>query len=70
MNNGVASPQWDDVEVEVIRKLRLLRAAWEHTAAGDPALHKALVRDIYLPVIAQLGRFCVAVDERVEEQDE
>lgn len=59
--NETPTPDWDAIEHEVIRKLRYLRAAWEHTASSEPELHELMKRDLYLPAIKNLGAFCVAV---------
>jgi hypothetical protein len=61
--NETPTPDWDAIEREVIRKLRYLSAAWEHTAANEPELHELMKRDLYLPTIKHLGAFCVAVKE-------
>ncbi len=61
--NETPTPNWDAIEREVIRKLRYLRAAWEHTASNEPELHELMKRDLYLPTIKHLGAFCVAVRE-------
>ncbi|MBI3281459.1 MAG: DUF86 domain-containing protein [Acidobacteria bacterium] len=61
--NETAVPDWDAIEREVIRKLRYLCAAWEHTATNEPELHELMKRDLYLPTIRHLGAFCVAVKE-------
>jgi hypothetical protein len=60
------SPDWDAVERDVVRKLRYLRAAWEHTAANEPQLHELMQRDLYLPAIKHLGAFCAAI--KVQEE--
>jgi hypothetical protein len=44
--NETPTPDWDAIEREVIRKLRYLRAAWEHTAANEPELHELMKRDL------------------------
>ncbi len=61
--NETPTPDWDAMEREVIRKLRYLRAAWEHTASSEPELHELMKRDLNLPTIKHLGAFCVAVRE-------
>ncbi len=58
-------PDWGQLEKDVIRKLRLLRIAWEHTAK-TPEIHEKFRKDLYVPVIEHLARFCVAVDDDVE----
>lgn len=57
------TPDCDAVQREVIRKLRYLRAAWEHTAANEPGLHELMKRDLYLPAIKHLAAFCAAIKE-------
>lgn len=57
------SPDWGRMEREVILKLRILRAAWEHTAP-NPELHQAMARDLYLPVLRLLAEFCNCVKEQ------
>lgn len=47
----------------MIRKLRYLRAAWEHTASNEPELHELMKGDLYLPTIINLVAFCVALGE-------
>ncbi len=58
-----ASPDWGTIERDVLRKLRYLRAAWEHTAAHEPELHELIKRDLYVPAIKHLGAFCAAIKE-------
>lgn len=63
------NPNWDQLETDVLRKIRLLRVAWEHTAeATHPELHKAMKRDLYVPALTVLARFCACVEE-TEEPD-
>ena len=56
-------PNWDQLESDVIRKIRLLRAAWEHTAEAIPEGHKAMKRDLYVPALSHLAAFCGCVEE-------
>jgi transposase len=66
-SNRSQSPDWDAVERDVVRKLRYLRAAWEHTAASEPEVHELMKRDLYVPAIKHLGTFCAAIQEKEEE---
>lgn len=66
-SNRTQSPDWDAVERDVVRKLRYLRAAWEHTAASEPEVHELMKRDLYVPAIKHLGAFCAAIQEKEEE---
>jgi hypothetical protein len=54
---------WDGVEAEVLKKLRLLRAA-VYKLEPNP-LNNKLAADLFLPALAKLGEFCmlVTIDE-------
>ena len=54
---------WDGVESEVLKKLRLLRAAVHKLEPN--ALNNKLAADLFLPALAKLGEFCtlVTIDE-------
>lgn len=56
-------PDWEQLEADVVLRIRLLAAAWVGTA--DQPLHAQMVRDLYLPCLHLLAEFCVAVE--VEE---
>ena len=66
MSDKNTTPDWELLESVVIRKLRLLRAAWEHTAQ-TPELHGSMVRDLYVPALKQLAAFCLCVQEDADE---
>jgi len=59
-------PNWDRLEAEVLRKIRLLRAAWEHTAREIPKGHETMKRDLYVPALSHLAAFCGWVEESDE----
>jgi len=54
---------WDGVESEVLKKLRLLRATVQELEPN--ALNNKLAADLFLPAMAKLGEFCmmVTIDE-------
>ena len=54
------TPDWAQLESDVILKIRLLRAAWEHTA--DSTLHAGISRDLYIPALTLLAEFCSCVE--------
>ena len=55
---------WPSLEVEVVQKIRLLRAAWECSQRDAPAeVHAKMVQDLYLPCVRLLGEFCTSVEE-------
>src|SRR5574341_962194 len=56
-------PNWDRLEADGLRKIRLLRAACEHTAVAIPEGHKAMKRGLYLPALSHLAAFCSCVEE-------
>jgi hypothetical protein len=56
-------PNWDQLEADVLRKIRLLRAAWEHTESQEPELHAIAKRDLYIPVLKHLAVFCSCVED-------
>ena len=56
-------PNWERVERDVIHKLHLIRGAWKATAKAHPELHKAMVRDMYIPTIKHLAAFCASITE-------
>jgi hypothetical protein len=60
------NPDWAQLQADVLRRLTMLRAAWEHTAAHDPELHAAMKRDLYIPVLSLLAEFCASVEETEE----
>lgn len=60
-SNG--SIDWNDIEREVVRKLRYLQATWNHTAEEYPELHEIMKRDLYLPAFKHLAAFCAAIQE-------
>ncbi len=66
-NPNNIQPDWAKIEREVIRKLRYLRAAWEHTAVELPELHEAMKRDLYMPAMANIAKFCMAIQEEPEK---
>lgn len=55
-------PKWEAIEADVLRKLRLVRAAWEETGK-TPELHAPIKRDLYLPALKHLAAFCASVEE-------
>ena len=55
-------PDWEQLESDVIRKIKLLRVAWEHTSTM-PEIHSSIARDLFIPAIKHLAAFCVCVDE-------
>ena len=57
-----APPDWDRIERDVIRKLHLLRAEWEHTSK-TPALHVQMTRDRYIPMLRHMAAFCALIEE-------
>jgi hypothetical protein len=57
------NPDWNRLESDVLRKIRLLRVAWEHTAEAIPEVHKAMKRDLYVPALSHLAVFCSCVEE-------
>ena len=61
-NGKPESPDWERIEREVVRKLRYLRAAWEHTAK-TPAFHDPIRRDLYMPAVKHLAAFCSSIEE-------
>ena len=69
MSDQNTAPNWELLESDVVRKLHLLRAAWEHTAQ-TPELHEPMVRDLYVPALKQLARFCMCVTEEADEPEE
>jgi hypothetical protein len=56
-------PNWEQLEADVVRKIRLLRAAWEHTTKNVPEVHEVMKRDLYIPAVEQLAAFCLCVEE-------
>lgn len=56
-------PNWERLEADVVRKIHLLRAAWEHTEAATPELQPAMERDLYVPALRCLAAFCTSVEE-------
>ena len=66
MSDATTIPDWERLESDVIRKLRLLRPAWEHTAQ-TPEPHGAMVKDLYLPALKQLASFCGCVEEDADQ---
>ena len=66
-----STPDWNAIEADVIRKLRLLRIAWEHTESRSTTeidIHSAIKRDIYLPALNCLAQFCGCVREEEEKR--
>jgi hypothetical protein len=56
---------WPRLEVEVVQKVRLLRAAWECSQReAPPKVHAKLVRDLYVPCVSLLAKFCASVEEK------
>lgn len=54
--------KWDETLMDVVEKFNALRACWEASEKNaPPETHKKLVRDLYLPAITLLARFCVTV---------
>jgi hypothetical protein len=56
-------PNWTAIERDVLRKIRLVRAAWKHTEAEAPEVHEACMRDLYVPALTKLAAFCACVKE-------
>ena len=60
-------PNWDAMETEAVRTIRMLRMAWEHTSKEVPKeLHAAMSRDLYIPALERLAAFCACVNEETE----
>jgi hypothetical protein len=55
-------PDWESIEKDVIRKLGLLRLAWEETVK-TPEIHSPMRRDIYMPRLKLLAEFCTGIEE-------
>jgi len=56
---------WPRLEVEVVQKIRLLRAAWECSQKdAPPAVHAKMVENLFLPRVRMLGAFCTSVEEK------
>jgi hypothetical protein len=53
-------PDWASIEADVLFRIRLLRASWDHTAGT--AIHASMKRDLYIPVLKLLSEFCVCVE--------
>lgn len=62
------TPDWERIETDVVLRLHLLRAAWEHTAQM-PELQRPMARDLYKPALTHLAAFCASV-EISEGEDE
>jgi hypothetical protein len=55
-------PNWTRLAADTAQKISILQAAWTHTAAECPALHEGIKRDLYIPALQALARFCASVD--------
>jgi len=67
-----AKIDWANVEKDAVRRLRVLRIAWEETFRGNGGeFHERMVRCAYVPALAYLAEFCEAVGKiaRVEGDD-
>lgn len=53
-------PDWKRIESDVLLRIRILAAAWDGTS--DQPLHEQMVRDLYLPCLRLLGKFCGAIE--------
>ncbi len=56
-------PDWDRLVNEVVSKIDIIRAGWEHTQQHQPELHEALVQGVYIPALSKLAEFCICVTE-------
>lgn len=57
---------WENIEREVILKLRALRACVESVPA-DSAARMMFMRDLVLPAMKNIAKFCVTV--KIQEED-
>ena len=57
-------PNWSKIESDVLRKIQIIHAAWEHTQAQAPGVHEIMKRDLYVPALTCLAEFCACVEEK------
>lgn len=64
----MTNPNWQAVADDVALKIKLLKAAWEHTEKeAPPAVHAKMVESLYGPALSLLADFCLCID--VGEED-
>jgi hypothetical protein len=61
---------WSRVEQETVRKLGLLRLAWEASVSKPIEVHRRLVRDLYVPILMYLAHFQDAMRESDDEDED
>jgi len=68
MPEDSASPEWDKLESDVLRKIKIIRSAWEHTQAQAPEVHEIMKRDLYIPALTNLATFCACIEEKKDAE--
>jgi hypothetical protein len=58
---------WSRIEQETVRKLGLLKLAWEASFSKPIEMHRRMVRDLYVPILMYLAYFQDAMRESDDE---
>lgn len=61
---------WESMEADVVGRLRAMRSCWEGTAGAGQLQREMMARDLFMPALDHLARFCASVEVRLEAEGE